>query len=181
MTSPLKVEFFVVVVFDSFVSTLRGRTFNMCLFHLFFRQHGSDGVSSTQECCFCCTAVFSYQVTKFFFPLAITLDFYFPKRWYPPPPPQAVYTCVAILQGLTWLQWSSPLTGPSTVLLLRSKVKPIRWNNDKYGFSIIHNFSLIVLQVRSLSVGSMTSCPSCPPMSMSRWRWQSKFLLQCMW
>lgn len=30
MTSPLKVEFFVVVVFDSFVSTLRGRAQRVC-------------------------------------------------------------------------------------------------------------------------------------------------------
>lgn len=46
---------------------------------LLFRQHGSNGVSSTQKCCFCCTAVFSYQVNKFFFPLAIILEFYFSK------------------------------------------------------------------------------------------------------
>lgn len=163
--------------------SVRISTFNMCLFHFFFRQHGSDGVSSTQECCFCGTAVFPYQVTKFLFSSghhSWLLTFIFLNSD-PPPPPQAVYTCVATLQGLTWLQWSSPLTGPSTALLLRSKVKPIRWNYNKYGFNLIHSFSLNVLQVHSLSVAYMTSCPSCPPMSMSRWRWQSKFLLQCTW
>lgn len=37
-----------------------------------------------------------------------------------------VYTSVATLLGLTWLQWFSPQTGPSTVSLLRLKVKQIR-------------------------------------------------------
>lgn len=40
--------------------------------------------------------------------------------------PSVVCTCLATLLGLTWLQWSSPLTGRSTASLLRLKVKSIK-------------------------------------------------------